>query len=95
MRDHERIRRRLRPCAAAWYRTPRPVLRGWERLTEPGRKLIPLVVDVLTNRAKAERLPVSVHTVNTHMKHIFAKLGVRSAAAGTPATVSSSMRPPG
>jgi DNA-binding CsgD family transcriptional regulator len=32
----------------------------------------------LTNRAIADQLYVSVHTVNTHMKHIFTKLGINS-----------------
>jgi DNA-binding CsgD family transcriptional regulator len=47
-------------------------------LTESERKLIPLVVDGLTNRAIADRLYVSVHTVNTHMRHIFTKLGINT-----------------
>jgi DNA-binding CsgD family transcriptional regulator len=51
---------------------------GWGSLTESERKLIPLVVDGLTNRAVADRLFISVHTVNTHMKHIFAKLGINT-----------------
>ena len=51
---------------------------GWGDLTESEQKLIPLVVEGLTNRAIADRLYVSVHTVNTHMKHIFAKLGINS-----------------
>ncbi|MFD0502627.1 response regulator transcription factor [Streptomyces chiangmaiensis] len=60
------------PCG-----TTRPGLR-WGNLTESERKLIPLVVDGLTNRAIADRLYVSVHTVNTHMKHIFTKLGINT-----------------
>ncbi|MCZ1003652.1 helix-turn-helix transcriptional regulator [Streptomyces mirabilis] len=51
---------------------------GLGSLTESERKLIPLVVEGLTNRAIADRLYVSVHTVNTHMKHIFTKLGINS-----------------
>lgn len=35
-------------------------------------------MDGLTNRAIADRLFVSVHTVNTHMKHIFTKLGINT-----------------
>ena len=31
-----------------------------------------------TNRAVAEQLFVSPHTVNTHLRHVFAKLGVNS-----------------
>ncbi|GHE59376.1 LuxR family transcriptional regulator [Streptomyces spiralis] len=80
LRDHERIMRRLRQfgvrTAAPGHHTTGPA--GWESLTESERKLIPLVVEGLTNRAVADRLYVSVHTVNTHMKHIFTKLGINT-----------------
>ncbi|MFG2480640.1 AAA family ATPase [Streptomyces fagopyri] len=79
-RDQERIRGRLRRLGvrSAPVRTHTAGPQGWEDLTESERKLIPLVVGGLTNRAVADRLYVSVHTVNTHMKHIFAKLGINS-----------------
>jgi DNA-binding NarL/FixJ family response regulator len=80
LRDHERIRRRLRRLGvrtgALRHHTTGPP--EWGNLTESERKLIPLVVDGLTNRAIADRLYVSVHTVNTHMKHIFTKLGINT-----------------
>ncbi|MGW7243519.1 helix-turn-helix transcriptional regulator [Streptomyces sp. NPDC054804] len=80
VRDQERIRGRLRRLGVrtAPVRAHTAGPRGWEDLTESERKLIPLVVEGLTNRAVADRLYVSVHTVNTHMKHIFAKLGINS-----------------
>ena len=37
-----------------------------------------LVANGLTNREMAERLFVSPHTVNTHLRHVFAKLQVNS-----------------
>ena len=37
-----------------------------------------LVADGLTNREIADRLFVSPHTVNTHLRHVFAKLKVNS-----------------
>jgi DNA-binding NarL/FixJ family response regulator len=80
LRDQERIRRRLRQLGVR-SSAPRRRTTGspeWRSLTESERKLIPLVVDGLTNRAIADRLYVSVHTVNTHMKHIFAKLGINT-----------------
>lgn len=78
--DQERIRRRLRRLGVrtAPVHTHRTGPQGWGDLTESERKLIPLVVEGFTNRAIADRLYVSVHTVNTHMKHIFAKLGINS-----------------
>ncbi|MFJ9539835.1 helix-turn-helix transcriptional regulator [Streptomyces sp. NPDC101225] len=78
--DQERIRRHLRQLGVrtAPARAHMPGPRGWEDLTESERKLIPLVVEGFTNRAIADRLYVSVHTINTHMKHIFTKLGINS-----------------
>ncbi|MEU0809820.1 AAA family ATPase [Streptomyces sp. NPDC005970] len=80
LRDHERIRRRLRRIGARTGAVQQHTtsLAEWGNLTESERKLIPLVVDGLTNRAIADRLYVSVHTVNTHMRHIFAKLGINT-----------------
>ncbi|MER7936335.1 MULTISPECIES: AAA family ATPase [unclassified Streptomyces] len=79
-RDQERVRGRLRRLGVRTAPVrPHPAdPHGWEDLTESERKLVPLVVEGLTNRAVADRLYVSVHTVNTHMKHIFAKLGINS-----------------
>ncbi|MEU9343183.1 AAA family ATPase [Streptomyces sp. NPDC048278] len=80
--DQERIERRLRQLGVrAGTGGPGPDTIGhpeWGSLTESERKLIPLVVDGLTNRAIADRLYVSVHTVNTHMRHIFTKLGINT-----------------
>lgn len=79
-RDQERIKRRMRRLGVrtAPVRHHAAGPEGWENLTESERKLIPLVVEGFTNRAIADRLYVSVHTVNTHMKHIFTKLGINS-----------------
>ncbi|WP_328887824.1 helix-turn-helix transcriptional regulator [Streptomyces sp. NBC_00316] len=79
-RDQERIRRRLRQLGVrtAPVRNHTASPQGLGNLTESEQKLIPLVVQGLTNRAIADRLYVSVHTVNTHMKHIFTKLGINS-----------------
>jgi DNA-binding CsgD family transcriptional regulator len=42
-----------------------------------------LVADGLTNKEVAERLFVSPHTVNGHLRQVFAKLGVNSRVALT------------
>ncbi|MEU1541753.1 AAA family ATPase [Actinacidiphila glaucinigra] len=78
--DHERVRRLLRDLgvrAAAMTRRA-TATSGWESLTESELKVVPLVAEGLTNRAVADRLYVSVHTVNTHLKHVFTKLGINT-----------------
>jgi DNA-binding CsgD family transcriptional regulator len=42
-----------------------------------------LVADGMSNREVAERLFVSHHTVNTHLRHVFDKLDVNSRVALT------------
>ncbi|MDU0313123.1 AAA family ATPase [Phycicoccus sp. M110.8] len=49
---------------------------GWDGLTRTERAVSLLVAEGLTNGAVAKRLYVSPHTVNTHLRHVFAKLGV-------------------
>ncbi len=54
---------------------------GWLSLTETERAVSLLVAEGLTNGAVAKRLYVSPHTVNTHLRHVFAKLGVSNRVA--------------
>ncbi|WP_030745000.1 response regulator transcription factor [Streptomyces sp. NRRL F-5135] len=51
---------------------------GWHSLTRAELRVARLVVTGLSNRAVAERLVVSPHTVDTHLRRIYAKLSVRS-----------------
>jgi len=51
---------------------------GWAAMTKSELAVAELVADGLTNREIAERLFVSPHTVNTHLRHVFAKLQVHS-----------------
>jgi DNA-binding CsgD family transcriptional regulator len=53
-------------------------LTGWAAMTKSELAVAELVADGLTNREIAERLFVSPHTVNTHLRHVFAKLQVNS-----------------
>ena len=55
--------------------------RGWESLTATERAVSLLVAEGLTNGAVARRLYISPHTVNTHLRHVFAKLGVSNRVA--------------
>lgn len=65
--------------AAAMSRRPswRPAT-GWGSLTPAERDVVALVADGLTNQQVAERLVISRRTVQTHLTHVFAKLGIRS-----------------
>jgi PAS domain S-box-containing protein len=50
----------------------------WACLTDAEVKVARLVAEGLTNRETAQRLLVSQHTVDSHLKHVFTKLGLRS-----------------
>ncbi|HET9079030.1 MAG TPA: AAA family ATPase [Trebonia sp.] len=54
---------------------------GWGSLTETERAVSLLVAEGLTNGAVARRLYISPHTVNTHLRHVFAKLSVPNRVA--------------
>jgi DNA-binding CsgD family transcriptional regulator len=55
----------------------RPKL-GWESLTDAELQVARLAAAGYTNRGIADRLFVSPHTVNTHLRHVFDKLDIRS-----------------
>ena len=77
--DASRIRRRLRRegVRRRLASSVRPAS-GPQSLTESEHAVAQLVAQGLTNREVAERLYISPHTVSTHLRHAFAKLGVRS-----------------
>jgi DNA-binding NarL/FixJ family response regulator len=45
------------------------------------REMLALIVEGLTAKEMADRLDVSIHTIDTHTRHLFRKLGVHSRAA--------------
>jgi transcriptional regulator of acetoin/glycerol metabolism/DNA-binding CsgD family transcriptional regulator len=51
---------------------------GWESLTDTEQSVVALVTEGFTNRQIAERIFVSPYTVDSHLRSIFRKLGVRS-----------------
>ena len=53
---------------------------GWNSLTESELTVINLIAEGSTNRAVAQQLQLSPHTVKTHVRNAFAKLGVTSRA---------------
>ena len=51
---------------------------GWPELTESELSVVSLVAQGATNREVAERLCLSPYTVNSHLRHVLTKLGIRS-----------------
>jgi DNA-binding CsgD family transcriptional regulator len=65
------------PAARARARSGRAAT-GWGSLTEAERSVAMLVAEGLSNPVIATRLFVSRHTVESHLKHAYAKLGISS-----------------
>lgn len=83
--DAARIRRRLRDLGVRRRRSaPRRAdagagtATGWDALTGSERQVAELIAAGATNREAAEQLFLSPHTVSTHLRHTFAKLGINS-----------------
>jgi DNA-binding CsgD family transcriptional regulator len=57
---------------------PTPRALAWSRLTESERRVARLVAAGATNREAADQLCLSPHTVNSHLRHVFKKLGINS-----------------
>jgi DNA-binding CsgD family transcriptional regulator len=78
-RDSARVQRRL-ARGAGWERQRqrrRPVS-GWASLTDSERRVAVAVSDGLTNARAADRLYLSRHTVDSHLRQIFRKLTIHS-----------------
>ena len=78
-RDTARVRAALRLLGVR-KRQPRVVRtgHGWEGLTKSESIVVDLVARGMTNREAASELFLSPDTINAHLKHAFAKLGIRS-----------------
>jgi DNA-binding CsgD family transcriptional regulator len=78
-RDAARVRSRLRALGIRrrLVTTEKPAT-GWAAMTKSELAVAQLVANGLTNREIADRLFVSPHTVNTHLRHVFEKLQVHS-----------------
>jgi len=78
-RDAARVRRLLRDRGVqrAGGR-PDPAAAHWPELTASELAVVRLVIQGATDREVAQRLYISAHTVNSHLRHVFAKLGIRS-----------------
>ena len=54
---------------------------GWDDLTDSEIRVVRLVAQGMTNRGAAAELHLSRHTVDSHLRHSFAKLGVSNRVA--------------
>ena len=66
---------RLRPAPSRRTQTPSS---GWASLTPTERDVVRLVSEGLANNDIATRLFVSPRTVQTHLTHVYSKLGLTS-----------------
>ena len=57
-----------------------PARAGWDSLTDSELKVVSLIAEGVTNRSVATQLHLSLHTVKTHIRNAFAKLGINSRA---------------
>ena len=53
---------------------------GWDSLTDAELRVVNLIAQGATNRAVADQLHLSLHTVKTHVHNAFTKLGISSRA---------------
>jgi DNA-binding CsgD family transcriptional regulator len=77
IRDAARVRAQLRTTKGGSPRRKRPVA-GWASLTNTERTVSELVAEALTNAQIAERMFLSRHTVDFHLRQIFRRLQIRS-----------------
>ena len=77
-RAHGVRRRRSRPAAAT---------HGWDALSRKELEVVDLVAEGLSNPAIGERLYISRRTVESHLSHVFTKLGLANRAQVAAAVV--------
>ena len=76
--DAARVRGELRRLGIIRPQPADQVRRGWGSLSPAELAVVQVVAEGMTSKGAAERLYLSVNTVNTHLRHAFIKLGVRS-----------------
>jgi DNA-binding CsgD family transcriptional regulator len=76
--DLRRVRELFPALGLRRPRTARRPTAGWESLTASETNVVHLVAAGHTNQAVAGQLGVSRRTVETHLSHVYAKLGVGS-----------------
>jgi DNA-binding CsgD family transcriptional regulator len=79
--DARRVGRELRRLGVERRIVTRPRAKtGWDSLTDAELTVVNLIAQGVTNRSVATQLHLSPHTVKTHIRNAFAKLGINSRA---------------
>jgi DNA-binding CsgD family transcriptional regulator len=79
--DARRVGRQLRRLGVERRIVSHPRAKtGWDSLTDSELQVVNLIAEGATNRAVAAQLHLSPHTVKTHIRNAFAKLGINSRA---------------
>jgi DNA-binding CsgD family transcriptional regulator len=79
--DARRVGRELRRFGVERRIVSQPRAKtGWDSLTDSELKVVNLIAVGVTNRSVAAQLHLSPHTVKTHIRNAFAKLGINSRA---------------
>ena len=77
--DARRVGRELRRLGVERRIVSHPRAKtGWDSLTDAELKVVNLIAQGATNRSVATQLHLSLHTVKTHLRNAFAKLGINS-----------------
>jgi DNA-binding CsgD family transcriptional regulator len=77
--DARRVGRELRRLGVERRIVSQPRAKtGWDSLTDAELKIVNLIAQGVTNRDVATQLHLSLHTVKTHVRNAFAKLGINS-----------------
>jgi DNA-binding NarL/FixJ family response regulator len=77
--DARRVGRQLRRLGVERRIVSQPRAKtGWDSLTESELKVVTLIAQGVTNRDVATQLHLSLHTVKTHVRNAFVKLGINS-----------------
>ena len=74
----QRVMRHAGARPEKWTTSPEVVKTGWPSLTEAERRVATLIASGHTNKSAAKTLGVSVNTVGSQLRSIFAKLGIQS-----------------
>jgi ATP/maltotriose-dependent transcriptional regulator MalT len=77
-RDAARVQKELRRLGAHDVRDSDRPKSGWGSVTSAELRVVRAIVDGKTNREAASTLFLSPHTVDSHLRHVFAKLNINT-----------------